>query len=338
MTGYGQPALTAVLGGGVLKADEYAEFLGREYMASYLPGGGAAVKVAVVGDPGAADRLEAALASATAENRGLHVPVSAEATRVHMVDQIFNAISRAIDWEAIAAAYVRVAYEEAAFPAPADADLRVTAVARRHDVDSRELYRSVRRLLERRLLANPTIAPEMGRAMLRLTQAQLGAGDIDPDEHDAVIDWLHGELKSITALRSALIYSRIGRHNARAMLISAAALLLASGSGGLVVTLDLARLAEARRPPAELRSGYYYSKAAVLDAYEVLRQFIDATDELRGVLVIAIVPPDLMTDETRGLPAYAALHLRVADEVRDRRRANPFAALVRLEVRLEAVA
>jgi hypothetical protein len=28
----------------------------------------------------------------------------------------------------------------------------------------------------------------------------------------------------------------------------------------------------------------------------------------------------------------------VADEVRDRRRANPFAALVRLEVRLEAVA
>ena len=78
-------------------------------------------------------------------------------------------------------------------------------------------------------------------------------------------------------------------------------------------------------------------KAAALDAYEVLRQFIDATDELRGVLVIAVVPPQLMTDEQRGMPAYTALQLRVADEVRDRRRANPFAALVRLEVRLEAV-
>lgn len=33
-----------------------------------------------------------------------------------------------------------------------------------------------------------------------------------------------------------------------------------------------------------------------------------------------------------------ALQLRVADEVRDRRRASAFAALVRLEVRLEAVA
>src|ERR1022692_1664451 len=91
-------------------------------------------------------------------------------------------------------------------------------------------------------------------------------------------------------------------------------------------------------PPVEARSGFYYSKAAVLDAYEVLRQFIDATDELRGVLFVAVMPPELMTDEARGLPAYSALQLRVADEVRDRRRANPFAALVRLEVRLEAVA
>jgi hypothetical protein len=106
----------------------------------------------------------------------------------------------------------------------------------------------------------------------------------------------------------------------------------------LVVLFDYGRLAEARRPPAEARTGFYYSKAAVLDAYEVLRQFIDATDELRGFLAVAVISPELMTDESRGLPAYSALQLRVADEVRDRRRANPFAALVRLEVRLEAVA
>jgi len=338
VTGRGQPALTAVLGGGVLKADEYADFLAQEYLASYLPGGGAAVKVAIVGDDGAADRLESALASATAEAGGLHVAVSAESTRVHMIDQIFFAISRAVDWESVAAAYVRAAYADVAFPVPEDGELSITAVARHHDIDGRELYRSVRRLLERSLLGNPAVAPEMGRAILRLAQAQLGSGDVDSAEHDAVTGWLYGELKSITALRSALIYSRIGRHNARAMLLSTSALLLESGRRGLVIQLDLDRLAESRRPPAELRAGFYYSKAAVLDAYEVLRQFIDATDELRGVLVIAMVSPGLMTDEIRGLPAYAALHLRVADEVRDRRRANPFAALVRLEVRLEAVA
>lgn len=338
MTSQGQPASTAVLGGGVLKADEYAGFLAREYLAGYLPAGGAAVKVAVVGDDGAADRLDAAMSSSAAEAGALYVPIAAESTRVHMVDQIFLAISRAVDWAAVVAAHVRAAYEEAAFPVGEDADLAVAAVARRHDVDGRELYRSVRRLLERSLLGNLSVAPEMGRAMLRLAQAQLGGGDIDAAEHEAVMGWLRGELKSISALRPALIYTRIGRHNARAMLASTAVLLLAAGYQGLIVQLDLRRLAEGRRPPAELRSGFYYSKAAVLDAYEVLRQFIDATDELRGVLVVAVVPPELMTDEGRGLPAYSALHLRVADEVRDRRRANPFAALVRLEVRLEAVA
>jgi transposase-like protein len=254
-----------------------------------------------------------------------------------MIDQIFFAISRSIAWADVAAECVRAAYERASFPAPDGADLAVVRVARHHDVDVPELYRSVRRLLERKLLGSPLVAPEMGRAMMRLSQAQLGAGDVDPGEPEAVLAWLRGELRTIAALRPALIYSRIGRHNARSMLASAAAL-LAAQQRTLVLYLDLARLAEARRPPAQARTGLYYSKAAVLDAYEVLRQFIDATDELRAVLVVAVVPPDLMTDESRGLPAYSALRLRVADEVRDRRRANPFAALVRLETRLEAVA
>jgi hypothetical protein len=75
----------------------------------------------------------------------------------------------------------------------------------------------------------------------------------------------------------------------------------------------------------------------VLDAYEVLRQLVDATDGLRSTFVAVTLPPELVTDEVRGLPAYTALQLRIVDEVRDRRRANPFAALVRLETRLEAV-
>jgi hypothetical protein len=337
MTSPGQIPPSGVLGGGAMKADEYAAFLADEYLASYLPAGGAAVKVAVVGDDGAADRFEAALAAATATHGGQYVAISAESTRVHMVDQVFLAVSRAVDWEGLAAASVRAAYHDADFPVPSGCGLSGAEVARSHDVDARELYRSVRRLLERSLLGNPALVSEMGRAILRLAQAHLGAGDVDASEREAVLGWLRGDLRSISALRSALIYSRIGRHNARAILASAAALLLAAGYGGLVVHIDYVRVAEARRPPAAERSGFYYSKAATLDAYEVLRQFIDATDELRGVLVVAVMPPELMTDEARGLPAYSALLLRVADEVRDRRRANPFAALIRLEVRLEAV-
>ena len=49
-------------------------------------------------------------------NPGLYVSLSAESTRVHMVDQIYFAVARAVDWEGLAADRVRTAYREAAFP------------------------------------------------------------------------------------------------------------------------------------------------------------------------------------------------------------------------------
>jgi len=51
-----------------------------------------------------------------------------------------------------------------------------------------------------------------------------------------------------------------------------------------------------------------------------------------------IRPPDLVADDASGLPAYSALHLRIIDKVRDRRRANPFGALLRLETRMPRTA
>lgn len=323
-----------VLGGGPVNAEAYARFLGAEYLHGYLPAGGGSVKVAVVGDDAVAQRFHAALAAAALDAGALHADVAAEHTRVHMVDQVFFAISAQVDWAEIARGILAAAYDAAGMPAEAG-QLSVTAVAARYDLDARELYRSVRRELERSVLDDPTLAREMRRAVLRLAQAEMSEADATPAH--AVLGWLRGEKVPARELKEALIFGRIARHNARAMLSSLGRLLLRTGGGGMVVHLDLRRLAEGRRPPLEQRSGTYYAKAAVLDAYELLRQLIDATDELAGVLVVAVVPGELVTDEVRGLPAYSALQLRVADEVRDRRRPNPFASLVRLEVRLEAV-
>lgn len=325
-----------VLGGGSLGAEEYAEFLAADYLGDYIPAGGAAVKVAVVGLGDVANRFEAALAAAAARQRCHYIALSAESTKVHMIDELFFEVSRSVDWSEVAERLVRAAYDAVAFPAP-PGQLAVADVAAAHEVEVRELYRSVRRQLEQRLLGDLGLAKEMRRALLRLAQHALRFGDVDATENQAVLGWLLGEKVPLRALRPALIYARIGRTNARSMLLSLARILLQTGHSGVLLQLDLARLAEARRPPIPERNGIYYSKAAVLDAYELLRQLIDDTDELAGVLVIAILPPELLTDETRGLAAYSALQLRVADEVRDRRRANPHASLVRLEVRLEAV-
>ena len=327
---------TAVLGGGVMSSDSYASFLGQEYLASYIPAGGGSVKVVVTGNADVADRFERSLRSEADQQHARMVCLSAETSKLHMIDQVFFAVARQIDWDQVAVAVLRTAYDDIAVPA-APGRLTVAEVAADHDLDPRELYRSVRRQLEHILLADTNLPRELRRALLRLAQSHLGSGDVNPAEARVVLGWLTGERVGLRELRDAMIYARIGRHNARTMLTCLGRLLLRAGHRGLVVHLDLTRLAEARRPPLPERTGTYYSKAAVLDSYELIRQLIDATDDLVGMLVVAVIPPDLVSDEKRGLPSYAALQLRVADEVRDRRVPNPFASMVRLEVRLEAV-
>lgn len=319
----------------------YLDFLSKEYLASYVGRGGAAVKLMVVNGPDAAREMADGLASL---GDGFeHAAVDAARTRVHMIDQVFAAVARQLDWVAFAGAAVHAAYARAGFPVPpetgagVDADLTATSVAAYHEMDGAELYRSVRRVLEQTVLGDVSLSHEFRVAMLRLCQERLGRGDVHAGERESVLAWLHGEKVPAADLRAVSLHSRVARHNARPLLVSLTRWLRRVGRAGLVLELDLERVAVARRPPAGLRDGVYYTKAATLDVYEVLRQLIDSTDEFEGLFVAVLVPPELVTDEVRGLPAYTALQLRVADEVRDRRRANPYAALVRLGMGTEDV-
>jgi hypothetical protein len=134
----------------------------------------------------------------------------------------------------------------------------------------------------------------------------------------------------MTQLRSVDLYSRIARHQARYVLVSFTRWVRMVGLPGIVVELDLNRLDVCRRPPVSARRGFYYTKAAVLDTFEILRQFVDTVEELRSVLLMVTISVGMVTDVTRGLPAYHALYLRVAEEVYDQVRANPFGSLVRV--------
>ncbi|MBA2416771.1 MAG: DUF2791 family P-loop domain-containing protein [Geodermatophilaceae bacterium] len=323
------------LGGTGLTCESYLEFLAADYLATYIRSGGAAVRFVVAGSDDVSRRWHAGLAEVARAQDCLYVGLDAAETKMAMIDQIYATVARQVDWEDLVRRTLRTAW--AAVGLPADEMLTVSAVAARHDVDAPEASRTIRRQLETALLGDTTLAREFRLAVLRLCQAELVTGDVIDVEKAAVLAWLRVEPVALRALRSASIYSRVGRHNARALLLSLTAWRQRMSGSGLVIDIDLDRLAVARRPPVEQRSGLYYTKAAILDAYEVLRQLIDAADALRGVLIAVTLPPELITDEVRGLPAYSALQLRIVDEVRDKRRANPYAALVRLETRLEVV-
>ncbi len=319
-------------------AAEYLEFVEREYLAGYIARGGAAVKLLCVGSDSSRQELTAGLAGVG--DGFVHAAVDAATTRVHLIDQVFTTIARQLDWVALATAVVRLALERAAFPAPAEhagghAGLDLTAIARHHEVDAAELYRSVRRAIEHIVLRDTELSHEFRVAMLRLCQERLGRGDVSATERETVIGWLCGDRLPAADLRRVSLHAKVTRHNARPLLLSLTRWLRIAGHAGLVLHLNLDRLAVARRPPVGLRDGHYYSKAAVLDAYEVLRQLIDATDEFEGLFVATVLPSGLVHDEARGLPAYTALQLRVVDEVRDRQRINPYATMVRVGAPLE---
>ena len=317
---------------GTLEAGGYVEFLAKEYLADFVSRGGAAVKFCV-GDDRARAGLRAGLAAAAADDGYAYAAVDAATTRVHLVDRLFFAVAAHLDFDQLAAAITTSAYRAAGFPVPGTGGLEVEAVAVHHRVDASELYRSVRRRLEQDLLADATLPRDLRLVLFRLAQHHLATGDVDQVEHDAMIDWLTGDLRRISALRSSLVFAKVTRANAHHLLVGLPRLVVRGGYAGLVVDLDISRLAVERRPPAELQDGYYYTKAAVLDGYEVLRQLIDATDELTSTLVVVTAGADFVADEVRGLVAYTALQLRLADEVRDRHRVNPFATRVRLEAR-----
>lgn len=314
----------------MIGVDDYVGFLEEEYLRGYVDRGGAAVKFAVGPDDHSAEAFAERLSAAARHAGYVVATVDAAETRVHLLEQVFFSVARQVDWEALASTATRAAVAAAGYPAPPDGDLKLDRLASHHQVESRELRREIDRELQRQVHRDYAMVPEFRTAMLRLCQAQLRAGQVAEAEHAAIGDWLRGDLRAISALKSALIFRRIGRHNARPLLFSLAHWLAVNGHAGLLLVLDLRRLGFARRPRPEERQGHYYTKATLLDAYEVLRQLVDNTDELANCFVAVVASPAFVTDGARGMDAYQALKLRIVDEVRDRRRDNPFSSLVRL--------
>lgn len=312
-----------------LPTNDWLDILRKEYLQDFIMSGGAAVKFAIPLDSVEHQGLADTLRQMAAEEGYLFVAVDAAITRVHMIDRLFHAIARQVAWDDLAYAFLRATLAAGQYRLPDDRnDFSLAPLAELNGLDIGEMRLIINRRLRDRLFRDYAMTQEFRIAMLRLCQAQLDPQEVGTGMTEAVKAWLWGELRLISALRSALIFQKIGRHNGRHMLFSLAHWLHVTGKAGLVMTLDISRCLEARRPNEP--DGLYYSTPAVLDGYEVLRQFIDGTDELQFCLIVVMAPPSFLTEERRGLRAYDALRLRIWDEVHDRQRPNPLSSLIRL--------
>src|SRR5271157_4603542 len=303
---------------------EWLYVIEREYLSDFIAAGGAAVKF-VVGD---AQQLTvvARVASELAERHGLaYVAVDAAATRLHLINDVFFAIARAFDWDAMAQSFVEALFERKGYEWPHPGEVvPIQDLAEWNSVDVTLLRRDFRQWLTAELMRDTAMTQDFRAAMTQLCLRRLEPEVGQPGS--AVLDWLRGELRRISALKQTFIAARISRQNGRATLRSLCRWLSLCGRRGLLVGLDIRQLA---KTGAAVGGGIKYSPAAVLDAFEVLRQVIDDCEHFTGLLLVVLANRALIGDDLRrSLDAYTALKMRIWDDVRPEGRDNPLAPLV----------
>lgn len=309
-----------------VELNEWVGLLKKEYLGGFIEGGGAAVKIAVA-PPASTSMVASAVEAAALESNCLVARVDAGQTRVHMIDQVFFQVARQVDWDALARACLAALLQKNGIACQAASLHDMEAIAEANGRQRRDLLNEVNRLIENAILRNYALSREFRTAMAMLCWGVVNPQNVAPTDAEVIVRWLRGEKTALSGLKKVQIYGRVGRHNARLMLASLALWARQSGHSGLVLMLDVQAVVRERTlDDTTLR----YTRATLLDAYEVLRGFIDDTDETAHLLVVVLAGPGLLDDAKRSVDNYTALKMRIVDEVHDRTRDNPLNAMVRL--------
>jgi hypothetical protein len=309
-----------------IPAEFWLDLIDREYFCDFIAAGGAAVRFAVADAAVLKDLADDLSRRATA--RGLAViRVDLAHTRLHMSQNVVFAVAAALPWERMLRTRLEalVAGMGYRWPDPETA-LPLAALAEANGVAAHLLRRDLTQALSREIWRDPLLTQDFRHAMIALLEARL-TGET-PDLADAVMGWLRGTLGRMGPLAPSGVGRRIGRQNARAVLMSLCHWVRGCGGVGIVLLLDIRRL---HRERGAVSDGLFYTPAAVMDCYEVLRQLIDDAGHFPGLFVAALADDALLSDDPRrSLGQYTALQMRVWDDVRPRDGDNPLAPLVRI--------
>ena len=310
---------------------DWADFIGEEYLASFIKDGGASIKFAVTPEELNND-LALALAEQAQRQGYEFVEIDAAVARVHMPQDIFFSIARQLDWRLLTRRVIVELANDRHFRTdavdPASDDDIYDAIARANELDPAAVLQELRPTIQSRIFQNRRMARDFRTAMshLCLMEANSRRGEYGGQ---ALIDWLTGANNRISNVRHFSVHTPINRTTARHFMESALHWIRQGGYAGVVILLDNTRVTLSRRPQDGSR---FYTKAMVIDHYELLRELIDSADQLSGVLVVALASPDFIDYDTnsRGFGAYPALMTRVMNDVHDKNLVNPMASLVRL--------
>jgi hypothetical protein len=308
-----------------IRLEDWVGPIQREYLSTFIPAGGGAVRFVVADDETLLVAQERLTAMARANGLAI-ISIDTAMMRLHMLHLLFFAVAGSLDWEGLIQTRLEILAGKAGYRwEEPGTRMTLPRLAEANDIALPVVRRTLQQEVTRTVWQDARLAQDFRKAMMALLDARLAD---DPDSPgDAVLGWLQGKLRSLREVRDAQIGARIGRHNARAMLMSLCHWLRTCGHPGLVVFLDIRRLLRERK---EISEGVAYTPAAVMDCYEVLRQMIDDSELFEGLFLMVLANARLLNDDVprRALSQYTALKMRVVDDVRPRGQDNPLSPLV----------
>jgi hypothetical protein len=264
----------------------------------------------------------------------LTATIDASRVKIGSIEKVLGSISAQIDlYDLIDRLIVNLmADQHWVAPAPGPEPL-AERLATSNGIDAESLALMARPALVQKIFRSDQIAQDMRSAILGLANERLIGGESMVTAFSTIGEWLTGNLTKISSVRRYQIHSKVNRGNARFLFESLLQVIKLAGIPGMVVTVDISRFLNSEKQPDQIS----YAKASLLDAYEVLREFVDATDDLEHFLMVVAAPMSFLDTNTkgRGLGRYPALYNRVYDEVRDRNLTNPLSALVRVGTPIE---
>ncbi len=309
---------------------EWLRHIDREYLSTYIRGGGTAIKFAVPMEDGLRADLFAGLAVIGNRAGYLAVNINAAETKVHMVDELFFRTAEQIPWTKLSRmAIAKIAAESGYSWADNGDEPLYGRLAEENRLEPQLLLIEMKQAIWKKVFKQRNLSKDFRVAMTHLCIAELTGGPDGATAIQALTDWLTGRNRAVSAVKPFQIFRKINRATGRHFYESLANWVRFAGYPGMVILLDAQRVTLARNPKD---NGLFYSKAAVMDSYEVLRQFIDAADQLNGCLLTVVPDIAFLEDHEhgRGIGAYNALKFRVFDEVRDKRLVNPMTSLARI--------
>jgi hypothetical protein len=311
--------------------NSWLEIITSDYIQTYVKAGASAVKFVVAAESETRMSLRQSLRRVAETNGFQAFDLDGSLTKLHFIHFLFQEIARQIDWDALADDYLKLCLTGlnlSVIPTTFPADLDQLAEANGTSRDS--LANRLSSSLRADLVEDYAMSHEFRMAMLHLCLGRIDRKGAPVSAHrPTIVRWLRGDVQQISTLKDAKVFEKVGRNNARHILVSVAHLLRKIGRNGTLICLDISRYLASNR--FETRTaGYYYTPASVVDLYEMLRQFVDDQGSMEGVFIVVFATPQLLSDSYRGVNRYQALKMRILDDVRVQSRQNLLAPLVSL--------